>query len=120
SQQKEDLLRRTPVTSRYYNNVQALVEGKVDSFMGFKFIWFPSKYIPSAGLGHDGASAIRQNIAYIKDAIVYRGRPITDARIAIRHDRSDTPQAFYKTEHGAVRRYDSAVVEVDCYEGAAY
>jgi hypothetical protein len=120
SQQKMDLLRRTPVTSRYYTDVQALVGGKIDEFMGFRFHWLKSTRVPSAGLGHDGASAIRQNIAYIQDAICYRGRPITDARIAIRHDKSDTPQAFYKTEHGGVRRYDSAVVEVDCYEGAAY
>lgn len=120
SLQKADLLRRTPVTSRYYADVQALVQGKISEFMGFNFHWMASKYVPTAGLGHDGASQNRQNIAYIENAIVYRGRPITDARIAIRHDKSDTPQAFYKTEHGAVRRYDAAVVDVRCYEGPAY
>lgn len=120
SQQKADLLRRTPATSRYYADVQALVTGKVSSFLDFNFHWLKSSRVPSAGLGHDGASALRQNVAYIQDAIIYRGRTITNARIAVRHDKSDTPQAFYKAEHGAVRRYDAAVVEVDCYEGQPY
>ena len=120
SQQKADLLRRTPVTSIYYAEVKALVNGSIDEFMGFKFHWLKSTRVPSAGAGNDGLSALRQNVAWIKDALVYRGRPITDARIRIRPDRSDTPQAFYKTEHGGCRRYDTAVVEVDCYEGPAY
>lgn len=120
SQQKEDLLRRTPVTSRYYANVTALVEGKVDTFMGFTFHWLASKYVPSAGLGHDTASAIRQNIAYVQDAIMYRGRPIIEAQLWNRKDKSNRVQAYYEMEDGAVRRYDTAVVEIDCYEGAAY
>lgn len=120
SQQKADLLRRTPVTSVYYAEVKALVAGSISEFLGFKFNWLKSSRVPSAGPGHDGAAAIRQNVAYIKDAVVYRGRPISDASINIRRDKSNTPQAFYKAEDGAVRRYDSAVVEVDCYEGAAY
>lgn len=120
SQQIADMLRRTPVTSRYYAEVQALASGKLTEFLGFRIIKLKSSRVPSAGKGHDTTSEIRQCIAYVKDAILYRGRPITDARIRIRPDKSDTPQAFYKTEHGAVRRYDSAVVEIDCYEGPAY
>ncbi len=117
SQQKADLLRRTPVTSVYYAEVKALVRGELDTFLGFTFKWLKSSRVPNAGVGHDGTSFIRKNMAWIKDAIVYRGRPITEARIRIRPDKSDTPQAFYKTEHGSCRRYDDAVVEVDCYEG---
>ncbi|MGH6955298.1 MAG: phage capsid protein [Caulobacteraceae bacterium] len=120
SQQKTDLLRRTPVTSRYYADVEALVKGELDEFLDFNIHRLQKARIPSAGLGHDNASAIRQCVAWIEGACVYRGRPITDARIRIRPDRSDTPQAFYKTEHGSVRRYDTAVVEIDCYEGAQY
>lgn len=118
--QKADLLRRTPATSIYYAEVQALNAGKINEFMGFKFNWLASRYVPSAGLGHDGASALRQNVAYIKDALMYRGRPIISARLTERADKSFRVQAYYETEHGSVRRYDSAVVEVDCYEGPAY
>lgn len=117
SQQLTDLLRETPVTSRFYADVQALVQGKLSSFLEFNIIRLKSSRLSSAGAGHDGTSPIRQCVAWVKDAILYRGRPITDARIRIRPDKSDTPQAFYKTEHGAVRRYDKSVVEIDCYEG---
>lgn len=33
-----NLLRETEVSSYDFNNVKALVEGKIDTFMGFKFI----------------------------------------------------------------------------------
>ena len=120
-QQTADMLRRTPVTSVYYAEVKALVAGTIDNFLGFNVIRLPRKRIPvSATAGHDGATPVRACVAWIKPALVYRGRPITDARIRIRPDKSDTPQAFYKTEHGVCRRYDTAVVQVDAYEGAAY
>lgn len=120
SQQLTDLLRRTPVTSRYYNEVAALSEGKLSSFLEFNIVKFKSVRIPSTGVGQDGVSARRQCVAYIKDAMVYRGRPITNARLTERSDRQFNVQAYYKTEHGAVRRYDPAVVEIDCYEGPDY
>lgn len=118
-QQTADMLRRTPVTSVYYAEVKALVAGSIDNFLGFNIIRLPRKRIPFV-VGHDAVSPNRQCVAWIKPALVYRGRPITDARIRIRPDKSDTPQAFYKTEHGVVRRYDTAVVRVDAYEGPAY
>ena len=118
-QQMADLLRRTPATSTYYADVKALVSGQLTQFLGFTIHRLPRKRFPFV-LGHDGVSAVRKIPAWIKPAVVYKGRPITDARIAIRRDKSDTPQAFYKTEHDAVRRYDEAVVEIDCYEGPAY
>lgn len=121
SKQKADLLRRTPVTSSYYAEVKALVNGALSEFMGFQFHWLKSSRVPAlAALGHDGVSAIRQNVAYIEDAIVYRGRPIISARMTERADKSYRVQAYYETEHGTVRRYDTAVVEIDCYEGPAY
>lgn len=38
AQQMDDLLGNTEVTSADFNSVKALVQGEVDSFMGFKFI----------------------------------------------------------------------------------
>jgi hypothetical protein len=122
SQQKADLLRRTPVTSRFYDEVMALYEGKINSFMGFTFVRMPKTILPTDPnvAPHDGVSPVRACVAWVKNAVVYRGRPITEARIRLRPDKSDTPQAFYKAEHGAVRRYDTAVVQIDCYEGVQY
>ena len=120
SQQKTDLLRRTPATSRYYQEVLHLQSGTLTEFMGFTLVRLRKDMVPYAALGHDAASPIRQCIAWTKGACIYRGRPITDANIWRRPDKSNTPQAFYKSEQGAVRRYDTAVVEIDCYEGPSY
>lgn len=113
--QKADLLRTTPATSTYYTEVQALVSGKLDTFLGFKFIWLPRSRVPLKS----GSTTIRRCVAWEKPAIVYNARTVTTARISIRNDKSDTPQAFYKASHGAVRRYDKAVVAVDCLEKIA-
>ena len=118
-QQKGDLLRRTPATSRYYNEVVALTSGTISNFMGFEFVLLPRSRF-SFVLGHDGANANRQCMAWIKPALVYSARPIVDARIRIRSDKSDTPQAYYKGQHGVCRRYDKGVVQVVAYEGAEY
>ncbi|HEY1448852.1 MAG TPA: phage capsid protein [Caulobacteraceae bacterium] len=119
AEQIADLLRRTPTTSRYYSDVQALASGKIDKFLGFNFHRV-NKTLFSTFVGHDGVTPVRQCMAWVEDAIIYRGRPITDARIWIRSDRRGIPQAYYSLEHGCVRRYDTPVVEVDCYEGAPY
>ncbi len=121
--QLADLLRRTPATSRYYNDVVALNKGELSHFLGFNIVRMQAKRWISAGaytVGHDGTTPIYQCPFWIRDALVYRGRPITEAQIFRRPDKSMTPQAFYKIEDGAVRRYDTAVVRVDCYAGAAY
>lgn len=120
SQQKADMLRSTPVTSRYYAEVLALQSDQLDSFLGFKIVRFQKARIPSFVSGHGDGSPTRQCVAWIERALVYRGRPITDAMIWRRPDKSNTPQAFYKAEHGSVRHYDTAVVEIDCFEGVKY
>lgn len=99
------LLRRTPVTSTYYRDVQALSTGKVDEILGFKVKRLASKrFKTSAGN--------RRLPAWIKPAVAYRGRSITTASITVRADKAHTPQAYYRTEHAAGRRYDLGVVEI--------
>ncbi len=99
------LLTRTPVTSQHYAAVQALVAGTINEFLGFKIKRLSKKRLLKA-------STNRRLVAWVKPAIAYRGRTITNARISIRADKSDTPQAFYKTSHAAGRRYDEGVVEI--------
>jgi hypothetical protein len=106
SKEIQDLLQRVPATSKYYNEVQALFEGKIMHLMGFNFVKFASRRMLVNGSGY------RRCMAWVKPAIAYRGRQITTASIRIRHDKSDTPQAYYRTSHAAGRRYDLGVVEV--------
>lgn len=99
------LLTRTPVTSTYYGAVQALVKGDVNELLGFKVKRLASKRFLVTG-------AERRVMAWVKPAIAYRGRPVVNASITVRTDKSHTPQAFYKTSHAAGRRYDEGVVEI--------
>jgi hypothetical protein len=109
SNQKSDLLQRTPVTSKFYLEVEALHSGKLSSFMGFTIITMASKRMQKVGNN-------RLIPAWIKEAIQYKSRMITNASIRIRNDKSDTPQAFYKASHAGGRRYDNAVVQILCKE----
>lgn len=99
------LLTRTPATSQYYGAVQALAAGTIQEIVGLRVKRMSKKRILKA-------STNRRCVAWVKPAIAYRGRSITQARISIRADKSDTPQAFYKTSHAAGRRYDEGVVEI--------
>ncbi len=113
SKQKADLLRTTPATNRFYTEVQALNAGKINQFLGFTFIQMATARMTRA-VALSGAK--RKCMAWVKPALVYKGRSITQASIAIRPDKSHTPQAYYKAQHGASRRYDKGVVEIDCTE----
>lgn len=65
SSQKASLLSETEVTSSDYANVKALVNGDVDTFLGFKFIWIGSR--GEGGLSKTGS--VRDCYAYHKSAI---------------------------------------------------
>lgn len=101
------LLQRTPTTNDNYAEVKALNDGKINHLLGFTIKKLSKKRIPLIGAGTQ-----RRLMAWVKPAIAFRARPVTNARIAIRTDMSDTPQAYYKTSHAAGRRYDEGVVEI--------
>lgn len=99
------LLQRTPTTNDSYAEVKALNAGKIDHLLGFTVKRLSKKRMPIV-------SGERRLIAWVKPALAFRGRTVTNARISIRNDKSDTPQAFYKASHAAGRRYDEGVVEI--------
>lgn len=102
-----NLLSSTAVTSGDYNTIKALVNGETNSFMGFN--WIRSERLPVA-------TSIRSAFFWVKDAMQYKERPIENARITQRADRSYRWYAYYEVERGALRRYDSAVVQVNTSE----
>lgn len=118
--QLQDLLMSVPATSSFYNQVQGLVAGTLSYFMGFNFVRLPSNAnanpLPKyQGTGSNNAST-RKCLAFHRRALLYRGRPIINTRITQRADKSYRWYAYYEGEHGAVRRYDGGVWEVDCNE----
>lgn len=89
------LLKSTPVTSIDFNTVKTLVNGQVDTFLGFKFIM--STRLPTA------ASTDKFGYAWHKDAMgVAIGMPIK-TNISIRDDLSYATQVYASLTMGAVR-----------------
>lgn len=110
SYEKGQLLASTPATSGDYNTVKALVNGQIDTFLGFKFV--RTERMPVS-------SNITKCGAWIKSAIEYKAREIITAKITQREDKSFRWYAYYETEHAVARRYDNAVVQVLCDRTAA-
>ena len=105
--QMSDLLGTTQVTSSDFNTVKALVQGSIDSFMGFKFIM--SNRLPSNGTS-------RQVFAYAMDGMkVAIGKEPT-AKIDERADKSYSTQIYYCQTLGATRMEEEKIVEIACNE----
>jgi hypothetical protein len=107
AQQLTNLLNSTEVKSADYNTVKALVDGKIDTFMGFKFVKI--KRLTKV-------STTRTCVAWVKGAIKrFIGERFSD--ISKRSDLSYATQIYSAWNFGAVRVYDEGVVQIDCTEG---
>lgn len=105
----ENLLNTTKVTSADYNTIKALVNGTIDTFMGFKFVI--NNRLPVA-------TNVRTCVAWVKGAIKRStGSKMSD--ISIRKDLSMAIQIYSSWELGATRVYDEGVIQIDCDESAA-
>jgi hypothetical protein len=126
SQQLQDLLGTTQVTSSDYNNVKALVEGKVDTFMGFKFIRtqrLPKGSAPTfdqatgvVGSGSNAMTNARSVLAWAKSGIVQSTGMDIVADVGPRRDKRMATQVYLMMSVGAVRMEEVKVVEALCKE----
>lgn len=100
-----DLLNTTEVKSADYNTVKTLVEGKVDTFLGFKFI--RSERILTS-------STNDRVLAFGKSAILLAvGRDVT-ARVSERDDKNYATQVFFGMTIGATRMRANGIVDILC------
>lgn len=106
--QLDDLLGTTEVTSADYNTVKALVQGSIDSFMGFKFIH-------TELLGVD-SSTNRRVIAWARSGVHLGLWNDINSRISERDDKSYSTQVYVKGTFGATRTEEGKVVEILCAE----
>ena len=111
--QIQSLLADTTVTSSDFNTIKALVQGELDTFMGFKFIM--SNRLTTTD---DGAEAdqIRNCFAWAEDGITLGLGKDISARIDERADKSYATQVYYCMSLGAVRMEEAKVVQIDCDE----
>jgi hypothetical protein len=98
------LLRNTEVTSADYNTVRALVEGKLDTYLGFKFV--RTQRLLTNGSGH------RRHIAWIKSKLLLAvsQEPMID--VGPRRDKRNSVQVYVNMGIGATRMEEEGVVEV--------
>ena len=107
--QLESLLNTTEVASADFNTVKALVQGQVDTFLGFKFVL-------TTRLGI--ASNIRDCFVWAMDGIKLAVGKDVQARIDERADKSYSTQVYYSATFGATRMEEAKVVKIQCDESA--
>ena len=108
-EQLDALLNVTTNTSIDYNSVRALVNGEIDTWVGFKFII-------STRLAKSGN--IRSCFAWAKSGIGLAMNGTPNIRISERSDKNYSTQCFVECSLGATRIEDEKVVQIDCDESA--
>lgn len=107
--QIEALLNNTTVTSSDFNTVKALVQGEINSFMGFQFH-------VSTRLAKSGNN--RTCFAWAEDGIKLAVGKDVMSRIDERADKSYSTQVYYCATFGATRMEEDKVVSILCDEAA--
>jgi len=103
AEQMEDLLGETEVTSSDYNTVKALVQGDLDTFVGFKFVH-------SEQLAIDGSSN-RRNPMYCKKSMKLACWIEKRGTVDRLPTKNNSTQVFYEMRCGATRMDEKGVVE---------
>jgi len=98
------LLRVTEITSIDYNSVKSLVEGKVDTFMGFYFKRVSSSVMPAV-------SGVRNLPCWVKSG-VKMSTVGARAHMDIRADKSHSLQIRHTGLVGGVRMEEAKVVQI--------
>tara|TARA_R100001594_G_scaffold82625_1_gene117138 strand:+ start:35 stop:679 length:645 start_codon:yes stop_codon:yes gene_type:complete len=105
----QDLLNTTEVKSSDYNSVKALVQGSLNSYLGFQFH-------TSTRLAKTGN--IRTCFAWQGDGLLLAVGKDVQARITERADKSYSTQIYYCMTIGATRMEEEKVVEIAIDESA--
>lgn len=109
ARQIHDLLKTTEVTSEDYNTVKALVDGKINTFMGFKFKRVSSALLPKI-------SNSRDIFCFAKSGLLFASAGDIKTDITIRADKRMATQVFASISCGAVRLDEQKVVQISCNE----
>ena len=126
SKQIEAMLGQTEVTSSDYNSVKALVQGDVNTFMGFEFISLERldtqttalSCSTSTGAAGSGSSVLnsRQCYAFAQDGVLLAIGEDMVGKISERDDKSYATQVYAKMSIGGTRMEENKVVQILCTE----
>lgn len=109
AKQVTDLLRTTEVTSSDYNTVKALVEGKIDTFMGFKFV-------RTERVLKGSVSTERRLPCWVKSGLLLAVSYDINVDIGPRRDKRNSIQVYVCMGIGSTRMKEEKVVEIKCKE----
>ena len=107
SRQITNLLNTTEIKSVDYNNVKALAQGQIDTFLGFKFV-------RTERIAKSGTS--RFCTAWTRGAVAYGVGMDTVSSIDPLPGKNYSVQVYARQSVGAVRVEDEGVVEIACFE----
>lgn len=106
-QQVIDLLGDTNVTSSDFNTIKALVNGELNTFMGFNFVMSNRLSITSSK---------RKVLVYTQDAILMAVGQDIMTKIDERADKGYSTQVYVCQTIGATRMEEAKVVSIECHE----
>jgi hypothetical protein len=101
------LLGTTEIRSADYNTVKALVQGQVDTFLGFKFVRYEGVY-------KDGTATTGYALAWAKSCVAFGVGKDIQTSIDPRPDKNNSVQVYARMAIGAARLEDEGVVEIAC------
>lgn len=105
--QKMALLRTTEVTSADFNTVKALVNGEVNEFLGFNFVW-TTRTTSSGGY--------RQVLVYPSSAGILAVADNINVRISELPTKRYSTQVYSTATFGASRMWEERVIQILCDE----
>jgi hypothetical protein len=105
--QIQSLLRTTEVTSADYNTVKALVNGEIDTFMGFKFVRTQRLTV---------AANIRDCIAFAQGGILIAVADDITVDVGPRRDKRNSTQIYVCGSFGSTRMWEEKVIRIKCDE----
>lgn len=126
SKQIQDLLEDTLVTSSDFNTIRALVNGEINTFMGFEFIRTERLEATDATIAFDTAKGLvntasgantlaagaRKCFAWSGDGILLSIGQDVKSRVSERDDKSYADQVYACMSIGATRMEEEKVVEI--------
>ena len=109
SKQISNLLGTTEVTSVDFNTVRALVNGEIDTWLGFKFVRISTKRLPTDGTD-------RLIYCYHQGAIQLAIQKEPTVRIDQRPDKNYCWQVYEEMTIGATRLEEERIIQIACQE----
>jgi hypothetical protein len=105
--QIQSLLKQTEVTSADFNHVKALADGKVDTYMGFRFI--KSRRLPFA-------ANIRDCLFFERQGLLLAVADEVQVDVGPRRDKRNSVQVYVCGSFGGSRMWEEKIIRVKCDE----